>query len=132
VTTASPTTHGWKRDAEWKRTIQSTIPAGVGPQGDFECWLRGKLAAIVSRDDIAHGGGDVRWHISLQHKDRVPTWEELSRAGHDLRPGVTFVIGVPPRSWWLNVHEHVLHLWQTKDENLEDQWRFERRGDEPT
>jgi hypothetical protein len=135
----SPTDHGWRRDADWKREIKRTV-GDAGPQGDFECWRRGKLQAIVSRDDIAERnnvlfGGlipDPRWHISLAHADRVPSWEELSRAGHELRPGVTFVVGVPPRSWWINVHPNVLHLYELKDQNLEDQWRFERRGDART
>jgi hypothetical protein len=29
-----------------------------------------------------------------------------------------FVIGVPPKSWWMNVHPHVLHLHETRDELL--------------
>ena len=87
---------GLPEDQEWP---------GVAPQA----YSKGDLLfALVSRDEIAKD--DQRWHISLRHKSRIPTWEELVMAGHELRPGVVFVIGLPPKSWWINVHPHVLHL----------------------
>lgn len=93
-------------------------------------WRRGLLSAIVSRDEIAPS--DLRWHVSVAHRDRVPSWEELSRSVHELRPGICFAVGIPPRSWWINVHEHVLHAYEMRDGALIDQWRFEGRGDRPT
>lgn len=72
------------------------------------------------------------WHIALAHRDRIPVWEELAACAHDLRPGVPFALGVPPRSWWINVHPHVLHLWELRDWPLIEQWKAERRGDRPT
>jgi hypothetical protein len=96
---------------------------------------RGPLFALVSRDLVAKG--DARWHVSVRYGEpgangRVPTWDELVDAGHALRPGVAFVVGVPPRSWWINVHPHVLHLWETRDPHLTSMWRDERRGDRPS
>jgi hypothetical protein len=93
------------------------------------------LTALMSRDPIADD--DERWHISLRYGDvgrdgRVPSWEELVATAHELRPGVPFVVGVPPRSWWMNVHPHVLHLWELRDRPLLEQWRAERQGDRPT
>jgi hypothetical protein len=88
--------------------------------------------ALVGREPLAPPDGDLRWHISLRAADRIPTWEELSATAHELRPGVPFVVGVPPKSWWINVHEHVLHLWEPRDPNLLAQWQAERRGDTPT
>lgn len=98
-------------------------------------YAHGQLFALVSRDEIAPA--DWRWHVSLRYGNpgengRVPTWEELVDAGHALRPGVCFVVGVPPRSWWMSVHPHVLHLYETRDGNLVEQWRAERRGDRPS
>jgi hypothetical protein len=37
-----------------------------------------------------------------------------------------------PRSWWINVHENCLHLWELRDANLEAQWRSEAQGHKPT
>lgn len=93
----------------------------------------GPLAALVGREHI--GGlpsGPLRWHVSVQHRDRVPTWEEMVKAAHELRPGVVFAIGVPPRSWWLNHHSHVLHLWETDDEGLVSEYRANAQGHLPT
>jgi hypothetical protein len=80
---------------------------------------------------------DWRWHISVRHGDpgvdgRIPSWEELVNTAHELRPGVCFVIGIPPRSFWMNVHPHVLHLVQTKDEPMIENWRNNAKADRPT
>jgi hypothetical protein len=93
-------------------------------------WTNGKLDAFVSRDPIRPD--DPRWHISVRGPDRVPTWDELVGAAHSLRPGVVFCVPMPPRSWWINVHEDVLHLWEIRDANLEGQWEAEALGHEPT
>lgn len=126
----------WKRDHAWEHEMHKTLGAemiAAWPGGPPTCWRKGMLAAMMSRDDVSSDrSGDLRWHISLQHQDRVPGWQELSMAGHELRPGVVFCVGVPPKSWWINVHENVLHLWELRDEALVGQWRFEGRGDQPT
>ena len=80
----------------------------------------------------------MRWHLSVRWADpktdvgRVPTWEEMVKTCHELRPGVPFVVGIPPQSWWMNVHPHVLHAWETTDKYLLEQWRKERMGQQPT
>ncbi|HEX6786652.1 MAG TPA: hypothetical protein VF076_05610, partial [Acidimicrobiales bacterium] len=74
----------------------------------------------------------LRWHLSLSHEQRVPTWEEIRDACHELRPGVTFSVGIPPRSMWMNEHDHVLHAWETVDPALYEEYRTNARGDTPT
>lgn len=86
--------------------------------------------ALVSRDEITEG--DRRWHISVSGREDVPVWRDLVAIGHRLRPGIVFVVGVPPKSWWMNIHPNVLHLWEMKDAALIEQWRSESRGDTPT
>lgn len=88
------------------------------------------MSALVGREPVADG--DLRWHISLSYADRLPDWDDLVDAAHALRPGVPFVIGIPPRSWWINVHRYTLHLYETVDPHLLAQWREERRGDAPS
>jgi hypothetical protein len=95
------------------------------------------LTALVGREPLGINGSDWRWHISVRygdpgHNGRVPSWEELVTAAHELRPGVCFVVGVPPRSWWMSVHPDVLHLHETRDEALIEQYRTNARGDVPT
>jgi hypothetical protein len=94
-----------------------------------------EFSVLRSRDNIAADGGppDWRWHISVAGRDlRPPPWELLVAVGHQLRPGVVFVVGVPPRSWWINEHPGCLHLWEMRDPALEAQWREEGRGDQPS
>lgn len=110
------------REAWQQRTPEAQLPTA---------WEKGgELFALMSRDEIEPG--DVRWHISVQHRERVPTWSEVAATGHELRPGVVFVLGVPPKSWWINVHPRVLHLWELRDRALCDQWRAERQGHTPS
>jgi hypothetical protein len=126
----------WKRHHEHEAAVRRLWESrGAGeftPKVFYGYDLTGRevLHALVGREPVAPG--DDRWHISLSAAGRVPTWDELANAAHELRPGVAFVAGVPPRSWWINIHEHVLHLWETTDANLLAQWRSERRGDTQT
>lgn len=98
-------------------------PEGDGAKG-------GPYSVLMGRERIADS--DPRWHISVAHPAHLPAWADLVAIAHRLRPGVVFVVGVPPRSWWINVHENCLHLWEMRDPNLEAQWRSESQGHRPT
>lgn len=81
------------------------------------------------------GVTDWRWHISaavVAPEPRVPSWAELVGLAHQLRPGVGFVISVPPRSLWMNVHSDVLHLTESRDEGLWAEWRANALGHDPS
>ena len=121
---------GWQLDNEWQADVRVMAWSRTGGDAPM-CWRKGLLSAIVSRDHL-QGDAVARWHVSVSHRDRVPSWEEMAEAAHELRPGVPMAIGVPPRSWWINVHPHVLHLWELRDTALVEQWRGERRGDRPS
>lgn len=123
--------NGWKIDADWQRQLKAVWDEQMPGAPQPRCVRRGPLAALVGREPIG-GVGEPRWHVSVQHRDRIPTWDELVGAAHDLRPGVVFAIGVPPRSWWLNAHPNVLHLWETRDEGLVAEYRLNARGDRPS
>lgn len=75
---------------------------------------------------------DWRWHISVCGRHHVPPWEDMVEVAHKLRPGVVFVLGIPPRSWWINIADHALHLWELKDDALVGQWHAERAGMVPS
>lgn len=123
----------WARSEEWERRVHKSadttgVPVEHRPQG----WVKAPLQALLGREP-AGGEETPRWHLSVAHEDRIPTWEELVDAAHALRPGVAFCMGLPPRSWWLNYDERVLHLWEIRDAHLIDQWRaFAGRGVTPT
>ena len=91
--------------------------------------------AMLGREPYAKD--DWRWHISLRsgipgRDGRPPTWDELVDTAHALRPGVPFVVGIPPRSFWMNIHPHVLHMVETKDQAMLEQWRHNAMGQQPT
>lgn len=76
------------------------------------------LRAIVSIDlyDRFDAGAGHWLHLSVSRERRLPTWGDLVRArdalGYQDR---CFVQLVPPRSHWLNVHSHTLHLLHRLD-----------------
>jgi hypothetical protein len=96
----------------------------------YELSGRHVLKGLLSREEWELG--DERWHLSVSAEERVPTWDEMAAACHALRPGVPFVLGVPPRSWWLNIHPYVLHAWETKDRAMLAQWRANAKGHTPS
>jgi hypothetical protein len=127
---------GWKHYSDLPTPLANAPHDAVRSVAVLRHEDRG-LIAIRSYDNISYGTPnppDWRWHISVRNArdGRVPTWDELAFTGHSIRPGVAFALGVPPRSWWINVHEHVLHLWQLKDDALLEQWRSEAQGHTPT
>lgn len=123
-----------ERNEEWQESISKTPRAGRGDC--YTATFEGiEYHALVSRDQISRQHkalADFRWHISISGDDDVPPWDAMVAIAHKIRPGVPFVIGVPPESWWLNIHPHVLHLWEVKDEALLTQWKGESMGHAPS
>lgn len=68
----------------------------------------GSCRIIVSLD----GGG---WHLSISREDKLPTWDEVSRARYELLPDeATMAMFLPPRSEYVNLHEYCFHLYEVK------------------
>ena len=117
---------GWERDYEHEAAMRAaalSVTEGEWKGEAPKAYRMGALRAIVSRDEVAPG--DLRHHVSLSRQDRVPTFDELAKCVHSLRPGVMFCIPLPPRSMWLNIHENCLHAHEIHDEPLVEQWRRE-------
>lgn len=121
-------------------TEEAFLASGSQQVRLLEC-SRGFVIAnvFVAREPWPHplveGQVDWRWHISvriLQPAPRVPSWNELTSLAHQLRPGVGFVVGIPPRRLWMNVHPDVLHLVEVKDPGIWQEWALNARGDSPT
>lgn len=102
----------------------------------YQCRAGGQTLNILIGYEFVRQGPDglrdMRWHISVTGNRTIPAWGDLTEIAHELRPGVPFVLGIPPRSQWINVHDRCLHLWQVDDPNLVAQWAFEGRGHTPT
>jgi hypothetical protein len=119
----------WQRASLPRDFVRSWREQGLGEPPEARVHRSG-LSALVGRE-VWKGESEPRWHISLRYGSpdrdgRVPTWDELVNAAHALRPGVPFVVGIPPRSWWMSVHPDVLHCWETRDAAMIEQWRQNR------
>lgn len=56
-----------------------------------------------------------RWHLSIAHPDRDPTWKEIHDARYKFVPDeVTMVMFLPPKAQYVNLHEHCFHLWEIR------------------
>ncbi len=69
----------------------------------------GELIVIVSKDD-------EYWHLSISHKDRYPTFDEIRDARYKYIPDeVTMAMLFPPKAEYVNVHPNCFHLWEIKE-----------------
>jgi hypothetical protein len=60
------------------------------------------------------------WHLSIAHKHRYPTWDEIADVRYALCPeDVTMAMLLPPPGEYLNVHEFTFHLWEIDDPRAE-------------
>lgn len=73
-----------------------------------------RLVVIVSGTTELDG---KRWlHFSMSHGERIPAWEELFEAKEVFLGRDTYAVQViPPRSKYVNINPHVLHLFSCVD-----------------
>jgi hypothetical protein len=64
---------------------------------------------------LPEGARDL-WHLSIAHRTRYPTWDEIADVRYELVPDdVTMAMLLPPRGEYVNAHERCFHLWQIDD-----------------
>lgn len=91
-----------KPKPNWK-TVPSPIPHS-------QCFTWGELSVIKSLDD-------GRWHLSISHPRRYPTWDEIKTARYDLLSrDITMAMLLPPVEDYVNIHQNCFHLWQIPNE----------------
>jgi hypothetical protein len=114
--------------------VEKTEEGVVKPHAGDRMWgtLNGRrYCVLISRDPMHDDPDDRRWHISVSDEEHlkggheVPVWRDFVAIVHQLRPGVPFVLGIPPRSMWMNKCPNVLHALETTDETLIAEWRVE-------
>lgn len=96
-------------------------PAAVRHIKEAAAFQRGgRFTALVTLNR------DGRWHLSVAHAFRIPTWEELGAARDALLPpDVWLCVPHPPREHWANFHANTLHLVEVTDPGMIAQWRAE-------
>ena len=74
----------------------------------------GKLFALHTLDFFEGWWWD---HLSISHKDRLPTWDELVAAKEAFfgteREAIQFI---PRRNEYVNLHKNCLHIWAKNKE----------------
>lgn len=101
------------------------LPRAGPPGSTVFRHLTRPLVAIRSRDDF-EGDSEPRWHLSVSHQSRIPTWEELGLARDALLPeDLHFMVPHPPRRYWLNYDHRVLHLIEMRDPVAQQQFEWE-------
>lgn len=60
------------------------------------------------------------WHLSIAHRHRYPTWDEIADVRYELVPkDVTMAMLLPPPEKYVNTNEHCFHLWQIDDRRMD-------------
>ena len=76
--------------------------------------LSKKLRLFLSVDDNV-------LHMSISHPTRYPTWDEISRTRYKFfSDDINFVMYLPKKSEYVNVHENCFHLYQLRTDNVLD------------
>jgi hypothetical protein len=77
-----------------------------------KAWMMGECSVFVSVDDD-------RYHLSIAHPSRYPTWDEIKEARENLLPiGKWFSMLLPPPQHYVNFHRNCFHLWELRDKEL--------------
>lgn len=62
-----------------------------------------------------------RWHVSIAHPTRYPTWDEIKAARYELVPhSVTMAMILPPPDEYVNTHKNCFHLHEIEGDERMD------------
>jgi hypothetical protein len=80
-------------------------------------YILGDCSVLVGREPVGEDGA-FRWHLSIAHRHRYPTWDEIKMA----RYGIAQVADVPLMAQllpliadgvrWTNLHDNCFHLYE--------------------
>jgi hypothetical protein len=85
----------------------------INPSNSYLRMYRlGGCTVIVSREWD-------RWHLSIAHPHRYPTWDEIARARYRLLPGeITAAMVLPPLEHYVNLHKNCFQILEIVDPGL--------------
>jgi hypothetical protein len=72
----------------------------------------GDCTVLLAREPLGPAGA-LRWHLSISHPSRYPTWDEIKTARYELTPPeITMAMVLPPPDEYVNVaaQDNVFHL----------------------
>lgn len=103
-----------ERAEAFLRAMQVRVPLfwGRGESTPFGLRYQHTLAPLVVMLTASTEQDGREWvHFSMSHRDRIPTWEELTAAkGHFLGDVYAYQV-LPPKVKYVNINPKVLHLF---------------------
>ena len=94
------------------RTIDKPVPDLVRAT-DLEHWshervyLMGMCTVRLAREPDGY-------KLSISHKDRYPTWDEVTEAKYRLIPNVMMAMPLPEPDEYLNLHPYTFNLFEIR------------------
>jgi hypothetical protein len=93
--------------------VPKALAAMVAEYG-LRCFALGDCRIMVAQEPLGPVG-ELRWHLSISHPTRYPTWDEIKTARYELTPPkANMVMALPPVDEYVNVEaqDNVFHLHQ--------------------
>lgn len=100
---------------KWAAQIEPTLQQNGALVG--YAYVLGQCSVLVAREPVAQDGS-YRWHLSIAHEDRYPTWDEIKTARYgipelaDVRLMVQLLPAMVDGMHWTNAHENCFHLYE--------------------
>jgi hypothetical protein len=90
--------------------VPFTANVVASPVPGCQAWRLGACLVIAG---IEQG----RWHLSISHRHRYPSWDEIREARYRFVPDdVMMAMLLPPRSEYVNIHPNCFHLHEIDGE----------------
>jgi hypothetical protein len=80
-----------------------------GANAYIRTYRLGECTVIVTREF-------GRWHLSIAHESRYPSWDEIAEARYRVLPDdVTMGLDLPPKSEYVNIHRNCFQIVEVLD-----------------
>lgn len=94
--------------------VEISVPAWFAAQHGYGVrrFALGDCTVLVAREPLGPAG-ELRWHLSISHPSRYPTWDEIKTARYKLTPpALRMAMLLPPPDEYVNVaaQDNVFHL----------------------
>lgn len=74
------------------------------------CFQLEECSVILAHEPLGPAG-EYRWHLSIAHPYRYPTWDEIAEARYQLLDdNLLMVMVLPPSDQYVNAHPNCFHL----------------------
>lgn len=103
--------------------LVSVFAAEVRRQGVEPERMKRMRMGTIGQCQVIAAEEDGRWHLSISHPWRLPSWDEINAARDAcIPPQIWLCQPMPPKQFWVNLHPYCLHLWEVRDRDLIAQW----------